>query len=93
LSDRASATVKIANRLGLHARPATAFVQHAGAYKSDITVRRSDSKEAVNGKSIMELLMLAATQGTTLEITATGTDAPKAIDSLKKLVESKFGEE
>jgi phosphocarrier protein len=93
VSDRASATVTIANRLGLHARPAMTFVDAASAWKSRITVRRADSDQPVDGKSIMQLLMLAATKGTELEVVATGPDAQQAVDALCDLVASKFGEE
>ena len=93
MSDRASATVTIVNRLGLHARPAMTFVDAASACKSRITVRRSDSDQPVDGKSIMQLLMLAATQGTALEIVAIGPDAEDAVQRLRRLVESRFGEE
>ena len=93
MSDRASATVTIVNRLGLHARPAMSFVDAASGCKSRVTVRRTDGDQPVDGKSIMQLLMLAATQGTTLEIVAEGADADDAIERLCALVESKFGEE
>lgn len=93
MSDRASATVTIANRLGLHARPAMSFVDAASACKSRITVRRLDAEQAVDGKSIMQLLMLAATKGTELEIVAEGADADHAVKRLEALVKSKFDED
>ena len=62
--------MKISNRLGMHARPAMVFVETACKFKADITVRRCDQSETVDGKSIMQLMMLAATQGTELEIVA-----------------------
>lgn len=93
MSDRASATVTIANRLGLHARPAMTFVDAASACESRITVRRVDGDQAVDGKSIMQLLMLAATKGTELEIIAEGADAHDAVKRLEALVRSKFDEE
>ena len=93
MSKTSSAIVTIANKLGLHARPATLFVEAAKQYESDIAVRRVDHREAVNGKSILEMMMLAATQGTDLEVTATGTDADAAIQALGELVKSKFEEE
>jgi phosphocarrier protein len=88
-----SAKVTIVNRLGLHARPAMVFVETAMKFKADITVRRTDQSEAVDGKSIMQMMMLAATQGTEVKITAKGDDADDAIKTLCKLVEGKFGEE
>lgn len=93
MSDRASATVTIVNRLGLHARPAMTFVDAASACKSRITVRRVDGDQTVDGKSIMQLLMLAATKGTELEIVAEGPDAHDAVERLGALVRSKFDEE
>lgn len=84
-------TVTIQNRLGLHARPAMNFVDVAVAHACEIAVRRGD--QTVDGKSIMQMMMLAATQGTEIEITASGPDADKAIDALKQLVESRFGED
>ena len=90
----ASKKVTISNRLGLHARPAMVFVEVACKFKADVTVRRSDQKERVDGKSIMQLMMLAATQGTELEISAeNNADAPNAVRELVALVESKFQEE
>jgi phosphocarrier protein HPr len=90
----ASAKVMITNRLGLHARPAMIFVETASKYKSSITVRRCDQQETVDGKSIMQLMMLAATQGTELEIVATNEDdAKEAVKELVALVESRFQEE
>ena len=84
-------TVEIVNRLGLHARPAMSFVEHAMAFSSTISV--SKGGETVDGKSIMQMMMLAATQGTTLKIKATGDDADQAIAALTELVNRKFDEE
>lgn len=83
--------VQIANRMGLHARPAMQFVDVANKFACRITV--SKNKQCVNAKSIMELLLLAAGAGTVLTIRAEGFDAPEAVEALVKLVESKFGEE
>jgi phosphocarrier protein len=88
-----SAKVTIVNRLGLHARPAMVFVETAMKFKADITVRRTDQSEAVDGKSIMQMMMLAATQGTEIEITASNEDCDQAIKELVALVDSKFQEE
>jgi phosphocarrier protein len=89
----ASATVTIKNRLGLHARPAMLFVEAASAFKAEIHVRRIDQSETVDGKSIMQMMMLAATQGTEIEITANGNDADAALDDLIALVKSRFQED
>ncbi|MBL8758388.1 MAG: HPr family phosphocarrier protein [Phycisphaerales bacterium] len=91
MSERASASVTIVNRLGLHARPAMCFVDAAMAHACAITVKRGD--QAVDGKSIMMMMLLAATQGTELEIIAEGPGAQAAIDDLVKLVASGFGED
>lgn len=83
----------ILNRLGLHARPAMSFVQTAMGFGCSVTVRRADGDETVDGKSIMQMLLLAATQGTEIEIGAEGPDAAEAVAALVKLVESRFDEE
>ena len=92
-----SAKVTIDNRLGLHARPAMVFVETACKFGADIKVRRCDQDEWVDGKSIMMMMMLAATQGTEIEIQATdadsSNDAGAAVQDLVALVKSKFQEE
>jgi phosphocarrier protein len=93
VSKSASAKVVIANRLGLHARPAMMFVETALKFKAEITVRRADQDEAVDGKSIMQMMMLAATKGTELEITASNEDCEQAIQELVALVKGMFQEE
>ena len=90
MSKTASSKVKIANKLGLHARPAMLFVEAATAFASDIAVRRADQDETVDGKSIMQMMMLAATKNTEIEIVATGDDAEEAIRQLVDLVKSSF---
>lgn len=91
MADRCTIQVTIVNRLGLHARPAMMFVDMASGFKSDITVKRSEQE--VDGKSIMHMMMLAATKGTVLDVTAAGPDAEQACAALKKLVDSGFDEE
>ena len=88
-----SVKVKILNKLGLHARPAMTFAEKASEFSSTITVRRSDSGESVDGKSIMQMLMLAGTMGTELEILADGEDASDALRALKELVHARFDED
>jgi len=87
------ARTTILNSLGLHARPAMAFVDLANGFASDVTVRRTDGDEVVDGKSIMQMLLLAATQGTEIEIGAEGADADAAVAALVRLVEGRFDEE
>lgn len=83
--------VKIVNKLGIHARPATSFVQLAEKFKSNITVEK-DGME-VNGKSILGMMMLVAPKGTKIKIKADGPDEKEALKALVKLVEDGFGEE
>jgi phosphotransferase system HPr (HPr) family protein len=85
------AEVSIKNAEGLHMRPAMQFVDLATRFKSDITV--SNRENQVDGKSIMQMSMLAATYGTRLKIRAEGPDAGKAIQSLRELVEEKMFDE
>ncbi len=87
----ATARVIIRNRLGLHARPAMSFVETACNFKSDLTVSRENQK--VDGKSIMQMMMLAATKGTELLLEAAGPDAREMLDALIDLVERGFDEE
>jgi len=82
--------VLIQNERGLHARAATQFVQMAAKYPCEITISKEGTE--VNGKSIMGVLMLVATKGTTLTLRAKGDQAPEAIAALAALVDDKFGE-
>lgn len=86
-----SAPVTIINKLGLHARAAARLVNEASAFESDIKLRH-DGQE-VDAKSIMGIMMLAASQGTLLEIRAEGADEQDAVAALVRLFESRFGEE
>ena len=83
-------TVQIANRNGLHARPAAEIVKLAAKFKSDITIVKDDLD--VNGKSIMGVMMLAAEHGSSITFRAEGPDADQALDALATLVSNKFGE-
>jgi phosphocarrier protein HPr len=83
-------TVRIPNRLGLHARPAAEFVKLAGRYRSEIHLSKDGLR--VNGKSIMGVLMLAAEQGTELVIRGEGPDALQAVEALEALVVAGFSE-
>jgi phosphocarrier protein len=82
--------VTIANRNGLHARPAAEIVKAAARFKSEITLAREDLE--VNGKSIMGVMMLAAECGTTITLRAVGPDAEEAVASLAQIIDNKFGE-
>jgi phosphocarrier protein len=87
----ASGTFEIVNELGMHARAATKFVQTANKFKSEISVEKDG--QVVNGKSIMGVLMLVASKGSFIKVTANGDDAEPALAALGTLVKDKFGEE
>jgi phosphotransferase system HPr (HPr) family protein len=74
----------VRSRQGLHARPAALFVQVANRFKSLIRVKKG--RHEVDGKSIMGLLTLAASRGTTIEVTTQGTDAEDAMHALEQLI-------
>ena len=80
----------IRNQLGLHARACALFVKAASKFKSEILVSRDDLE--VNGKSIMGVMMLAAEEGATITVRATGVDEREALEALRVLVDDRFGE-
>jgi len=82
--------VKLCNTLGLHARASALFVQCASAFSAEIFLQKGDVN--VNGKSIMGVMMLAASCGSQLTISARGEDAISALDALETLINDKFGE-
>ncbi len=82
--------VSIINKLGLHARAAAKFVTLASTYSCDIQLARNE--RAVNGKSIMGVMMLAAAKGSTVKIIANGIGEQEALDNLTELVNNRFGE-
>jgi phosphocarrier protein HPr len=84
-------TLLIQNKRGLHARASAKFVQCAEQFQSFIEVEREGSK--VSARSIMGLMMLAASQGTTIHVTANGVDAQEGLDALEALVNRCFDEE
>ncbi len=83
--------VEIKNADGLHMRPAMQFVDVANRFQCDITV--SNIENSVDGKSIMQMSMLAATHGTKLKIKAEGSDAQQAVNALQRLVEESMFDE
>ena len=90
----ASKDIVVTNKLGLHARPAMQFVDVANSFKSDITVHKfGEEPGEADGKSVMQMIILAATEGTKMRIDANGEDADEAVKKLGELFESKFGEE
>lgn len=81
----------ISNKLGLHARAAAKLVRLASSYGSDVHVKRQQRE--VNGKSIMGVMLLAASKGTEIELTISGEDEERAMTELTNLIENRFGEE
>ncbi len=82
--------VTISNSVGLHARPATFFVQRANSFKSSIWVEKEDCR--VNAKSLLGVLSLGISKGTVITLIADGVDENAAIDGLAELINSEFGE-
>lgn len=81
----------IINKRGLHARASAKFVQMVETFQAEVHVSKDGM--TVGGTSIMGLMMLAASPGCTIEVSASGPDAEKAIEALAHLVEDRFGEE
>ena len=84
-------TLKLKNKLGMHARSAASFVKVAQQFKAKIYIERNG--QTVNGGSILDILTLGCPYGGMLTIKAEGDDASMAIDELEKLIENKFGED
>ena len=82
----------ISNKLGLHARAAAKLVRAATAFRSTLRLIRSDRSAVADAKSILSVLMLAASRGTELQITAEGPDESQALDALCQLIGGGFGE-
>lgn len=85
-----SKEVEIINKLGMHARAAAKFVQLASSFDSEIDLERGNKR--VSGKSIMGVMMLAASKGTCIVIHASGNDAKTSIKQLENLIKDRFGE-
>ena len=82
----------VSNPLGIHARPASVFVQTAADFDSEISVTNLDSGLTADGNSVMSMLMLSAPQGTHIRVTVVGLDASAAMDALSKLIAGGFDE-
>ena len=82
----------VSNPLGIHARPASVFVQAASGFASDVSVTNLDTSNIADGKSVMSMLMLSAPQGTRIRLDVTGEDAVPAMEMLSKLIEEGFNE-
>ena len=89
--NEAARTLTIVNQRGLHARASAKFVKLAESFDADITVTKGEA--SVGGTSIMGLMLLAASPGCRIDVSATGPDADKAIDAIEMLVAERFGEE
>ena len=87
----ASRDIEIINKLGMHARAAAKFVKLATSFDSNIDIQK-DSRR-VNAKSIMGVMMLAASKGSTITIHADGRDAEKSLDALERLINNRFDED
>ena len=84
-------TLAICNRKGLHARASAKFVQLADSFDAELTISRDGM--SVGGRSIIGLMMLAAGQGTTIDVEGVGPDAEAAMDAIAALVADRFGED
>lgn len=85
-----SSEVTVSNSVGLHARPATFFIQRANSFKSSIWVEKDDRR--VNAKSLLGVLSLGIVKGTKITIIADGTDEDEAVKTLVSVIESNFTE-
>ena len=85
-----SKEVVLQNQVGLHARPATFFIQKANEFKASIWVEKEERK--VNAKSLLGVLSLGITRGTSINVIADGIDEKEAVDALVALVENNFAE-
>ncbi len=83
----------VSNNLGLHARAAAKLVRLASRFSSEIHISREDANQRIDSKSILGILMLAASKGTRLVISIDGQDEAEAVEAIRELFESKFGEE
>ncbi|HSI21877.1 MAG TPA: HPr family phosphocarrier protein [Methylophilaceae bacterium] len=82
--------IEIINKLGLHARASTKLTQTASQYKSEVWLERNSRR--VNAKSIMGVMMLAASKGSKIVVEASGADETQALESLLALINNRFGE-
>ena len=85
-----SKTVVVQNQVGLHARPATFFIQKSNEFKSSIWIEKEDRQ--VNAKSLLGVLSLGITKGTEIKIITDGVDEEEAINALEALIESNFSD-
>jgi phosphocarrier protein HPr len=86
-------SVLVSNKLGLHARAAAKLVRLASRFSSEIYLSREDANQRIDSKSILGVLMLAASKGTRLVISIDGQDEAEAVEAIREMFEAKFGEE
>ena len=84
--------VRIVNRLGLHARAAAQLVKVSGRFRSRLTLKKTDNSAEADAKSMLDVLTLAASVDSVLELTADGDDESEAFESISRLFASGFGE-
>mgnify|MGYP003294603068 CR=1 FL=1 len=85
-----SKTITVQNQVGLHARPATFFIQKSNEFKSSIWIEKDERR--VNAKSLLGVLSLGITKGTEIKIVTDGVDEEEAINALEALIESNFSD-
>ena len=91
MAEKLTKYLEIKNVKGLHARAAAAFVKTVEPFDATVEVERIG--QIVSGSSIMGLMMLAASKGTTIKVSTSGKQAKEVLDALEKLIDNKFGEE
>jgi len=91
IPDEQSAILAIRNRLGLHARAAVSLVKTAERFDAEVSIAKDG--QVVNGRSIMGVMMLAAEQGSEIEVTTRGPQAREALQAIRELVEARFNED
>ena len=90
MDEKASGRFEVKNKLGLHARAATKLVQLAARFPCEVWVSRDDQR--ANAKSVMGVLLLCGSQGTLLDVEATGEKAAEAVRQIGELIDDRFGE-
>lgn len=85
-------TLSIKNELGLHARAAARLVRITSQFESDIQLARQDTQQRVDGKSILGILLLAASKDTKIQVTTKGEDEQAAMDAIVSLIQRRFDE-
>jgi phosphocarrier protein HPr len=88
-----SRIVRVENELGLHARAAARLVKLASGFHSEVRISRANGQQQTDGKSILGILLLAAANGTELEVVVEGSDEERAMEEIVRLISNKFDEE